>query len=99
MKVRFQSVNFNADQKLLDFIQEKLDKLDHFYDRIIEGEVFLRVENTSAKENKVAEVKLSIPGNDLVVKKQCKSFEEASDLATDALRRQLTKHKEKVRKF
>ena len=97
MKVRVQSVNFTADQKLINFIQAKLDKLDQFYDRVIDGEVFLKVDNNHSKQNKISEIKLNIPGHELVVKKQCTSFEEAAQLGADALRRQLSKHKEKVR--
>ena len=97
MKVRVQSVNFTADQKLINFIQAKLDKLDQFYDRVIDGEVYLKVDNNHSKQNKISEIKLNIPGHELVVKKQCKSFEEAAQLSADALRRQLRKHKEKVR--
>jgi putative sigma-54 modulation protein len=99
MKVNLQSVHFNARQDLQDFVQKKLDKLEVFYDRILEAEVILRVENASDKENKVAEVKLVIPGNDLVVKKQSASFEQAVDLVAEALERQLKKHKEKVKGF
>ncbi len=97
MKVHVQSVNFTADQKLIDFIHKKMNKLDQFYDRIIDGEVFLKVDNNHTKQNKITEVKLNIPGHDLVVKKQCKSFEEATDLSAQALRRQLRKHKGKVK--
>jgi len=97
MKVNYQSVNFNADQKLLDFIQKKLDKLDVFYDHIVDGHVYLRVEGSSERDNKVCEIKLNIPGKDLMATKQCKSFEEAADLSVEALRRALVKHKEKVR--
>lgn len=95
MKATFQSVNFTADVKLLDFIQRKLDKLELFNDSIINGEVFLKVINTSAKENKEVEIKLHIPGHELVVSKQNRSFEAAADMATEALRRQLIKHKDK----
>lgn len=97
MKVQVQSVNFKADQKLVDFIQKRMDKLDQFYDRIIDGEVYLKVDNNHTRENKIVEVRVNVPGNDLMVKKECTSFEEATDLATDALRRQLDKHKAKVR--
>jgi putative sigma-54 modulation protein len=99
MKVNLQSVHFNARQDLQEFVQKKLDKLEVFYDRILEAEVILKVENATDKENKVAEVKLVIPGNDLVVKKQSASFEQAVDLASEALERQLKKHKEKVKGF
>lgn len=97
MKVNTQSVNFVADQKLIDFIQKKMDKLEVFYDRVICSDVFLKVENTSAKENKIFEAKLSVPGDEFVVKKQCKTFEEGADIAVQSLERQLKKRKEKMR--
>lgn len=97
MKVNVQSVNFSADQKLISHIQKRLDKLEQFNDRIVHGEVFLKVDNNHTKQNKVTEIKLNMAGQDLVVRKQCKSFEEATDLSTDALKRQLKKHKERSR--
>ena len=97
MIVRVQSVNFTADQKLIAFIQKKLDKLDQFHDRIIDGEVYLKVDNNHQKENKITEIKINIPGIDLVVKKQSRSFEHAADLSAEALKRQLKKYKEKYR--
>ncbi len=96
MKIRIQSVHFNADQKLLDFIQRKVDKLDQFFDRIIDGEVILRLEKSSDDKNKVAEIKVWIPGGVLFAKEQCKSFEEAADLAVESLQKQITKHKGKI---
>lgn len=97
MKIRVQSIHFTADSKLLDFIQRKVDKLDQFFDQIISGEVYLKLENTEDEENKITEIKLMIPGNDLFAKEQCKTFEEATDKAIESLRRQLDKHKEKLR--
>lgn len=97
MNLRVQSVNFTADQKLVNFIKDRLEKLNQYYDRIINGEVFLKVDNNHTKQNKIAEVKIHIPGHEFVVKKQCKSFEEATDLSAEALRRQLTKHKGKAK--
>jgi putative sigma-54 modulation protein len=97
MKIRVQSIHFTADIKLLDFIQRKVDKLDQFYDQIIGGDVYLRLEKTEDEANKIAEIKLAIPGNDLFAKEQCKSFEEATDKAMESLRRQIDKHKEKLR--
>ena len=99
MKVHVQSVNFAADQKLIAHIQKRLDKLEQFHDRIVDGEVFLKVDNNHTKQNKITEIKINIPGHDLVVKKQCKSFEEATDLSAEALRRQLKKHKGKSRQM
>ena len=97
MKVNIQSVNFNIDKGLIDFVQNKFDGLEKYYDKIIGAEVYLKVQNTSEKENKIAEAKLLISGDEFIVKKQCKSFEEAVDLITESLRRQLCKKKEKQR--
>ena len=99
MKVNTQSVNFNADKKLIDFIQKRMDKLDLFYDKVIKSDVFLKVENTSEKENKIFEARVSVPGDSFVVKKQCKSFEEGVDAAVSSLERQLKKRKEKLRTY
>lgn len=97
MKVKVQSIHFDADRKLLDFVQEKVDKLTHFYESIIESEVFLRIDKDHDKGNKIAEIKVSTPGRTLFAREQCHSFEEATDHAVEAMRKQITKHKEKVR--
>ena len=93
MKVNTQSVNFTADGKLIDFIQRRMDKLYLFYDKIIQSDVYLKVENTSGKENKIFEAKVSVPGDSFVVKKQCKTFEEGADVAIASLERQIKKRK------
>jgi putative sigma-54 modulation protein len=97
MKVNVQSVNFNADKGLIEFIEKKLTSLEKYYDKIVDADVYLKVQQTSEKENKLIEVRINVPGNDFVVKKQCKTFEEGVMLAADSLKRQLTKKKEKVR--
>lgn len=97
MTVKVHSIHFDADVKLLDFIESKVGKLDQFHDNIIKSEVFLRVDKADNAENKVAEIKLAIPGKELFAKRQCKSFEEATDSAVEALRRQIKKYKEKGR--
>jgi putative sigma-54 modulation protein len=97
MRVKINSVHFKTDKKLDDFISEKMDKLLSLHDNIIGSEVTLRVDNTDSPANKIAEIKLMVPGNDLFARKQSKSFEEATDTAVEALRRQLTKRKEKMR--
>ena len=96
MKVNTQSVNFNADKKLINFIQNRMDKLDRYYDKVIKSDVFLKVENTSDKENKTVDIKILVPGDEFIVKKTSKTFEEAADLASDALERLLVKRKEKL---
>ena len=97
MDIKIHSVRFDADVKLLKFIKSKVSKLIQFNDDIIAAEVFLRLENSQDMENKIAEIKLDIPGNNLFAKKQSKSFEEAIDLAVGALRKQVKKKKEKLR--
>jgi putative sigma-54 modulation protein len=98
MNIKIHSIRFDADQKLLDFIDAKVKKLAHFYDGIIKAEVFLRLENVQGMENKISEIRLEIPGNDLFAKKQSKTFEEATDDAAEALRIQIMKHKKKLAK-
>ncbi len=97
MDIKIHSVRFDADKKLLDFINTKVSKLIQFNDDIIAAEVFLRLENSQDMENKITEIKVDIPGNNLFAKKQGKTFEEATDLAVDALRKQVKKKKDKLR--
>ncbi len=89
------AIHFKADQKLLSFIQERLNKLEQFNDQIVSAEVYLRLDKDREKENKIAEIKLHVPGKEMFAKKQCKSFEEATNVAVEALRRQIMKEKSK----
>ena len=95
MKITVQSIHFTADKGLLEFIQKKADKLDTFYDKIISGEVYLKLENVEDEANKITEIKVQLPGSQLFAKEQCKTFEEATDLAIESLRKQIEKHKTK----
>ena len=97
MKVNVHAVNFTVDGKLVDFVQGRMDKLEKYYDKVVCSDVYLKVEKTSEKENKIVEVKINVPGDDFVVKKQCKSFEEAVELSAESLERLLIKRKEKIR--
>jgi putative sigma-54 modulation protein len=96
MQVKVHSIHFDADKKLLDFLEERVNKLEVFYDRIIDGEVFLRLDKSDNRENKLVEIKLGVPGKDLFAKKSGKTFEEAADLTVEALRRQIKKHRAKI---
>ncbi|MES2389968.1 MAG: ribosome-associated translation inhibitor RaiA [Bacteroidota bacterium] len=96
MKIQIQSIHFDADQKLLEFIQRKADKLETFYDRIQSAEVYLRLNKDSeSKDNKVVEFKIHIPGTTLFLKEQAASFEAATDAAVESLKNKLKKEKEK----
>ncbi|BDS14114.1 ribosome hibernation-promoting factor, HPF/YfiA family [Aureispira anguillae] len=95
MEIRTQAVNFDADSKLMEFIDKKLGKLETFYDNIVSTDVFLKLEKTGQVQDKVAEIKIKVPGSTLVAKETSKSFEESVDLGASSLRRQLIKYKAK----
>lgn len=95
MDFKVNTVHFTADDKLVDFIHGKVKKLELMHDSIIASEVYLRIDKKEAHDNKIAEVKILLPGSELFAKKQCKSFEEAADLAVDALKKQVEKYKAK----
>jgi len=97
MNIRINAVRFDADIKLEQFIEKKVSKLSRYFDEIINAEVFLKLENTPDLENKVVEIKLDMPGNELFARKQSRSFEESTDIVVDALKQQILKHKEKLR--
>jgi putative sigma-54 modulation protein len=97
MKLQVHSIHFDADTKLIEFIQKKVDKLETFYDRLVDGQVFLRLNNEGI-DNKTVEIKLKVPGTELFAKEQARSFEAATDQATEALRIQLKKFKMKIKK-
>lgn len=97
MKISVQSVNFNIDNDLVKYIEKKVNNLEKFHDQILSAEVFLKVQSTSEKENKITDLKINLPGNDIVVKKQSKTFEEGISNCVDAIKIQLVKRKEKLR--
>jgi putative sigma-54 modulation protein len=96
MDVKTQSVNFDADKELISFVEIKVGKLKQYFDNIVGVESFLKVEKSDSFGNKIVEIKVLLPGKELFVKKQSKSFEEAVDESVEALRRQVVKYKEKL---
>ncbi len=97
MKLQMQAIRFDADERLLSFIQQKMDKLDTFYDRIISGEVFLKLDKSENNKisKKLLEVKLYVPGGSIFVKEEGTTFEEATDLAIESLKMKVKKFKNK----
>lgn len=97
MRLQMHAIHFDADPKLLEFIQKKLEKLETFYDRITGGEVFLRLDKSESSKikDKILEIKIKVPNAELFVKEKGKSFEEATDLAVEALKIQIKKYKSK----
>lgn len=97
MKVNVHAVNFTVDRKLVGYVQERLDRLEKYYDKVVHSDVFFKLDNTSEKQNKIAEIKINVPGDEFIVKKQCKTFEEAVELAAESMERLLMKRKQKIR--
>ncbi len=97
MNITVQSVRFTASEHLTQFTEQKVSKLEHFFDGIVKADVILKLDKSESSDNKIAEIRLKLPGGELFSKKQTRTFEEAVDLAYDALRKQLLKWKEKVR--
>jgi putative sigma-54 modulation protein len=96
MKINMSAVHFDADQKLIDYIQKKTAKLDQFFDRIIDAHVFLKLENSGQVRDKIVELRLQVPGDTLIATEVSKTFEASTDAAIDNMKRQLNRHKEKI---
>ncbi|MEG0760663.1 putative sigma-54 modulation protein [Chryseobacterium piscicola] len=94
MKITVQSIGLTPHEPLEDHIEKKVNKLATFYDKIQECKVFLKVENASDRENKTTELILAVPGDDIVVKKTCATFEESLDQCVDTAKKLLIKKKE-----
>jgi len=98
MNVKIHSIHFDADVKLEQFIQDKLNKLERYVNKIIDAEVFLKLDrNHSTVRDKIAEIKIKLPGKTLYAEERTMLFEESVELASDAIVRQVKKHKEKIR--
>ena len=96
MDVRIQAIHFVASEQLEAFVQKKVAKLDQYYDGILLAEVILKVVKPEAAQNKNASVKLKIKSSELFAEKTADTFEEAIDVCTEALSKQLIKHKDKI---
>lgn len=96
MNLKIRALHFDADKKLEDFITKKITKLTDKHENITDIDVVLKIDNSQDRENKIAEIKILAKGSEFFSKKQSTSFEESTDDVTEALRRQLKKHKEKL---
>ena len=96
MRVEIQSIHFKADQKLVEYIERKLSKLEQFSDAIVDSQVFLKVENNRHKENKTVEIKVNVQNQSLFKTHTSQSFEAATDIALEALKVQIKKYKERL---
>lgn len=96
MKINIQSVNFDASVQLKDFIAKKVNKLEKYSEAIIDAEIILKVVKPEVADNKEASLKLNVKQGDMFASKVGNSFEEAVDLAVEAVEKQLVKFKEKI---
>ena len=96
MIINTTSIHFDADQKLLDYIEKKTNKLDQFFDRIIDAHVYLKLENSGQVKDKIVEMKLIVPGDTLIATEMTKTFEASLDAAIDNMTRQLNRYKERL---
>ena len=95
LTIHFQAVNYKADVKLKEYATKRLNKLSLFHNRILEILIFTKLENSSNRINKWA--KIEIPGDDIIVKKISKSFEESINAAAESAERILKRRREKER--
>lgn len=95
MDLKVQAVNFTADPNLIHFVNQKVSKLYTFSDQIVTCSAFMKVDKKAATNNKVTEIKLHMPGRELFAKKQCDSFEQATDEVVQAIRKQIKRCKGK----
>ncbi|MEZ4684834.1 MAG: HPF/RaiA family ribosome-associated protein [Bacteroidia bacterium] len=86
MNLTVQSIHFDADQKLVDYVNKKTEKLSRYFERITDGEVFLKLSKPQAHNNKIVEIKIFVPGQTLFVSEQSDTFEAATDLAVTSLK-------------
>lgn len=96
MKTQIQSLGFDANRALLKLIDKKLEKVGQTSDRILESKVMLKIDKSDTRENKICEIRLVIPGNDLFAKKTAETFEQALDHVIHALEKQVHDWKTKL---
>jgi putative sigma-54 modulation protein len=95
MEVKIQSVKFDASKQLIEFVEKKMSRLERFEERATGADVIFKLDKDSEKGNKVALVTLRVPGGDIVTEQRAHTFEEAVDLALDALKRQIEKKRDR----
>jgi putative sigma-54 modulation protein len=94
MDIKTESIHFTADQKLIDYIERKVGKLEQFFDKIIDVIVTLRLENSGQIKDKIVDIKINVPGETLYISESNKTFEAAADAAVAVMKRQLLKYKD-----
>ena len=94
MEIKIKSLKFDADQKLVDFVEKKVSKLEKFYEGLETVEVIMSL--LQEPDNKKVKIMTHVPGQELVIERNAKSFEDAVTECADAMKEKLTRYKEKV---
>lgn len=94
MEIKIKSLKFDADQKLVAFVEKKVSKLEKFYEGVETVDVILSL--LQEPDNKNAKIQIHVPGQDLVIEKNAKTFEDAITECADAMKEKLTRYKEKL---
>ena len=97
MKIKIQAIGFSATEQLETFINKKISKLEKFFDDIVSVDVNLKVVKPESAQNKEVDIKVKVPNSEFFASKTSDTFEESTDVAVEALEKQLAKHKEKQR--
>lgn len=95
MRLTIQAINFSLKSKLKKFIAKRIDKYQHYYGKILSADLYMKLEKSAHNRAKQVEIKVHIPGDTLMVKKESNTFEEAIDAASRAVERLLIRRKEK----
>ena len=97
MKINIQTVHFSMNSNLQKYIEKRLSKLNLYYNRIVSVDLYLNLDNHNDQTNKSVELRINIPGDDVVVGKKSESFEKSLDMAASSAERMLKRRKEKSR--
>ena len=93
MEIKIKSLKFDADQKLIAYVEKKVAKLEKFHDGAETADVSLSL--LSDPDNKNVKIQIHVPGEDMVIERNAKTFEEAVTDAVDSMKEKLTRAKEK----
>ena len=96
MKIQIQSIHFDANKKLQNFVHDKINKVDKIFNKIESCNALLKLDKNDKTKNKVVEIRMIIPGHRLFASDRSETFEMATDMAVDEIEKQLHKHKNKM---
>ncbi len=93
MEINIKSLKFDADQKLIAFVEKKVARLERFYEGLTEVNVTMTL--LHEPDNKDVKLQIHIPGEELIIQRNAKTFEDAVTECADAMKEKLTRAREK----